>query len=560
MFNRIKEGFGYDSHGKLVDMGKQIEKSGFVKQASILALGGIICRIIGILYKRPLSLLIGKEGIGYFTLANNVYLMILLVASYSIPSALSKEIAKSLAKKEYINVQRIFYCAIFYVVIVGGGASLFAYFGATFLAEQNSVLVLKVFAPTIFLSGLVGVLRGYFQGHGSLTQTSVSQIFEQILNAVISIGAAYFLMQAVAKDTTTQAIFGATGSAIGTGAGVLGAFIFMLWRYFLNRKERAQKRMLSTEEKVESYTTIFKNIFFTITPFILCTAIYNLNTIINQTLYIKILMYKNGLMEETVSAMYGIFAGQAVVIANIPIALASAMSVALIPRIASNYSLGKTKDCNQQIDVAIRVTMLIAIPSAVGIAVLALPIVSILFPLKDTMTQAAQLLFNLSISIVFYSLSTLTNTVLQGIGKINIPVINAVFALIMQTIVLVILLITFGGNLNVLVLASIVNAFLICLLNQIAIKRILSYHIKWKENFIIPIVCASIMGGMTKLIYYVLYLVSASNLFSIIVTIPLAVAIYFIFIIKFGAIGEKELLSFPKGDVVIMIASKLNLL
>ncbi len=540
-------------------MNKQTEKNSFVKQAGILALGGIICRIIGILYKRPLSLLIGKEGIGYFTLANNVYLMILLVASYSIPTALSKEIAKSLGKKEYINVQRIFYCAIFYVVIVGGGASLFAYFGATFLAEQNSVLVLKVFAPTIFLSGLVGVLRGYFQGHGSLTQTSVSQIFEQILNAIVSIAAAYFLMEAVAKDTTTQAIFGATGSAIGTGAGVLCALIFMLWMYFQNRKERAQKRMLSTE-KVEPYVTIFKNIFFTITPFILCTAIYNLNTIINQTIYIKILMYGKGLTEEMVSSLYGIFAGQAIVIANIPIALASAMSAAMIPEIASNYSLGRTKECNQQIDLAIRSTMLIAIPSAVGIAVLALPIVQLLFPLKDTMTQASQLLRNLSISIVFYSLSTLTNTVLQGIGKINIPVINAFLALMIQTIVLVISLVIFGWNLDVLVIASVVNAFLICLFNQIAVKRTLKYHLRWKENFVIPIICASIMGGMTKLIYYALYLVSTSNLLSIIVSIPLAVVIYFIFIIKFGGIGKSELLSFPKGDVMIMIASKLNLL
>lgn len=541
-------------------MDKQIEKNGFVKQAGILALGGIICRMIGILYKRPLSLLIGKEGIGYFTLANNVYLMILLVASYSIPTALSKEIAKSLGKKEYINVQRIFYCAIFYVIIVGGGASLFAYFGATFLAEQNSVLVLKVFAPTIFLSGLVGVLRGYFQGHGSLTQTSISQIFEQIFNAVISIAAAYFLMEAVAKDSTTQAIFGATGSAIGTGAGVLSAFVFMLLMYFLNRNTRKKRGILSTEQKVEPYSILFKNIFFTITPFILCTAIYNLNTIINQTIYIKILMYGKGFTEEMVSSLYGIFAGQAVVIANIPIALASAMSAAMIPGIASNYTLGKTKETNQQIELAVRVTMLISIPAAVGIAVLALPIVQILFPLKDTMTQAAQLLRNLSISIVFYSLSTLTNTVLQGIGKINIPVINAFFALVLQTIVLVVSLVMFGWNLNVLVVASIVNAFMICLLNQIAVHQTLGYHLKWKENFVIPFICAVIMGGMTKLIYYVLYLLSASNLFSIIVSILLALAIYFIFIIKFGGIKESELLSFPKGDVIIAIASKLNLL
>ena len=109
-----------------------------------------------------------------------------------------------------------------YVVVVGGAASILTLVFADVLVGGNSVPVLRIFAPTIFFSGILGVLRGYFQAHGTMVPTSFSQILEQILNAVVSILAAFLLMRMVAgQDDTTLAIYGASGSAIGTGAGVL---------------------------------------------------------------------------------------------------------------------------------------------------------------------------------------------------------------------------------------------------------------------------------------------------------------------------------------------------
>lgn len=174
-------------------------------QAGILAAAGIICKVIGILYRSPLAAVIGDEGNGYYSSAYEIYTIILLVSSYSIPSAISKVIAQRLALREYRNAQKIFRCAIGYVVVVGGLASLFTFFGAGILVGGNSVPVLRIFAPTIFFSGLLGVLRGYFQAHGTMVPTSFSQIVEQILNAVVSILAAFLLIKAVAgKDTTTH--------------------------------------------------------------------------------------------------------------------------------------------------------------------------------------------------------------------------------------------------------------------------------------------------------------------------------------------------------------------
>ena len=198
----------------------------------------MIVKVIGLIYRSPLLSIIGLEGNNYYSAAINIYTIILLISSYSIPSAISKVIAQRLAFKEYRNAQKVFHCALLYVLIVGGIAAVFTYVAAPFLVSKNpnATAALRVLAPTIFFSGFLGVLRGYFQAHSSMVHTSISQILEQIMNAVVSILAAYLLIRMVSsQDTTTQAVYGSAGSAIGTGAGVLTGLLFMFGMYMLNR-------------------------------------------------------------------------------------------------------------------------------------------------------------------------------------------------------------------------------------------------------------------------------------------------------------------------------------
>ena len=128
----------------------------------------IISRVIGLLYRSPLGETIGNEGLGYYSTASNLYTILLLISSYSIPMAVSKIVSERLALKEYRNAHRVFHGALLYAVIVGGVAALVAFFGGKFLLpynQQNALLALRVLAPTIFFSAVLGVLRGYFQAH-----------------------------------------------------------------------------------------------------------------------------------------------------------------------------------------------------------------------------------------------------------------------------------------------------------------------------------------------------------------------------------------------------------
>lgn len=535
----------------------------FILQAGILAVSGIIVRIIGILYRSPLTSIIGDEGNGYYGAAYNIYTIILLLASYSIPSAISKVIAQKLAVKEYRNAHRIFRCAFLYVTVVGGLASILTYVFAGVLVDENAVPVLRIFTPTIFLSGILGVYRGYFQAHRTMVQTSLSQILEQILNAIISILAAWLLMRAAAAggaDSAAMAVRGAMGSAMGTGAGVLTALLFMMLLYHLN--SGYFKRRVDSDHSGEVLTNrqIYAMIFMVVTPFILSTFVYNLSTSLNQTIYINIMKSVKGLNSSEAATQYGIYSGKPMVIINIPIAISSAVSAAMIPTVSGTFATGDREGTRQKVALAIQTTMLVAIPAAIGLAVLARPVTQLLFPQPESLEAASSLLQVLSISVVFYSLSTLTNAVLQGIGEVNRPVIHAAIALVIQTAVLVPMLMFTELNLYSMVFATLVYSFCMCVLNQWAVRKSLEYRQEIMRSFVLPALSAAVMGGVTWALYQFLYAAIHSNVIALFLSIAAAVLIYFAMVLKTGALGREALMSLPGGRTLGNLADRLHLL
>lgn len=540
-------------------MSLEKKSDGFIMQAGILAMAGIICRIIGILYRSPLAAIIGDEGNGYYGSAYNIYTIILLISSYSIPAAISKVIAGKLALKQYKNAQRIFYCAFIYVIVVGGVASLFAFFGARFLVEQKAVMVLRIFSPTIFVSGLLGVLRGYFQAHKTMVQTSISQILEQILNAVISIMAAYLLKQLVIdKDASTQAVYGAMGSALGTGAGVLIALAFMVLMYGINKKEIRERIAKDDHKDILSYKEIFGIIFALVTPFILSTFIYNFSTSLDETIYRKILKLVKHVDVSQIAVWYGVYSGKAVVISNIPIAISSAMSAAMIPSVSGKFATGDIGGTKGKVHTAILTTMLIAIPSAVGIFVLAEPVVGFLFPGQTNIALAGSLLRALSITVIFYSLSTLTNAVLQGIGKVTAPVYHAAIALAAQTVVLVPCLLFTNLNLYSIAIATIVYSLLMCVLNQLAVRKYLGYRQNIKKIFVLPMIASVIMGVCAYFVYQGMHKISGSNLISLIIAIIIAACVYGVLVLRLGVLTKEDIEAMPRGKKLAKLLKKLH--
>jgi stage V sporulation protein B len=568
------------------NIGNKEMKKSLLMNAGILAAAGIISKIIGLLYGSPLAAIIGDEGNGYYGTAYEIYTIILLISSYSIPSAMSKIISARLAVGEFKTAQRIFRCALVYVTIVGLIGSLLLFLGADVLAAGRAATVLRFFAPTIFVFGFLGVLRGYFQAQRTMVPSSVSQILEQVFNAIVSVGAAWILTGiAGTEDMSKRAVYGAIGSALGTGSGVLVALLFMLHIYLFNRKE-IHKRIDSDQHEVLPDKKIYSMIILIVTPFILSTAIYNLSSSLNATLFSRILMYVRHVDEAQVASMYGIYARKAKVITSLPIALASAAASAMLPEVSALLAKGDKEKASETISKVTKVILLIAIPSAVGLFVLAKPFIMILFPQRASIGEAAYLLQILAITVVFYSLSTISNAVLQGIGRVNTPVVNAFLALIVQTVVLSALLVFTDLGGAALCIVTIVYSLLMCILNSMSLKKSITTNNDFKKTYVLPGIAAVVMGVFAFLSYVLVSFIAYSigriqsigtvaaelkfadymytnyfvNLVSAMVAMIVAVIVYFVMLVKIGGASESEIRRIPKAYLLVNVMKKLRIM
>lgn len=539
-------------------------------QAGILAMASMIVRVIGLLYRAPLTAIIGDEGNGYYGTAYNIYTIILMVSSYSMPSAISKLMAQKLAVGEYRNANRVFRCALTYGVLVGLVGSGLLFFGARFLVPDVAVCVLQVFAPTVFLFGILGSMRGYFQARGSMVPTSVSQILEQLANAVVSIAAAWLLMQtAVGADPTRRAQLGAMGSALGTGAGVLIALLFMVFCFRRSKEGRKAEILSDATGKEEKYRIFLRDTILVITPFMLSGVIMNLTTSLNQTIYMRMLIDLKGAGETATTTLYGIFSNKAVVISNIPISIATAVSSAILPGISAAYARRDETGARRQVGNAIRITSIVAIPSAVGLAVLARPITMLMFPQMESLELASSLLSLLAVTVIFYSISTITNAALQSIGRMNLPLVSAGIALVVQTVVLVLLLRFTDLDVRALVLVSILYSVMIFAVNQYYLRRFLGIRQDVRRDYLQPLVCAALMGAAAKAVYYLVSMAAEPmrnlpkgfyfrNLAAMAAALLAAVLVYGYTMVRSGTIRRKDLLSMPKGQLLVRLMEKLH--
>lgn len=541
-------------------MSKKENNNTLVKNATFLMVAALISKIIGMLYKSPLTTLIGRESFACFQFAQNAYFILLMIASFSIPQAVSKIMSERIAFKRYRDAQRVFKGALLYAVIAGGIAALVCIFGASILVPDNMAnarLALQMLAPTIFVSGILGVFRGYFQAYRNMLPTSISQILEQIAVATVALLASGFMVRhfANAGEDTLQR-WSAAGATMGTGAGVCTAFLFMLFVYRVNHKTIAKKIKNDRVSVNESYRFIMKIILLIAAPIILSAFIYNVNGYINGVMYTSILGWKgvpNSLVKQNY-AEYGFF----MTLINIPLTLASTAPTSMMPEVSAQYAIGDLEETKRKIDQATWIAMLISIPASVGLAVLAQPVTRLIFP--STEGVAGQLMVIGVITVILNSTSNISNGVLQAIGKANIPMINAAISLGVDIVFLALVLVFTNMGIYAVVLAMVVYALVMCVLNDRALKKYLGYKNPWRSAYFVPILASIPMGIVAVAVYKLVYAVIGSNFISLIPSIVLAMVVYFVGYLVVAKPKKEDLAALPGGTRLAQVAQKLKIL
>lgn len=542
------------------------KQASFISQGIILAAASVIVRLIGVIYRIPLANTIGNDGLGAYSNAFEVYSIALLLSTYSIPTAISKLISEREDKKEYGNSYHLLQVGMVFAAVLGFFASLLLFIGADFIAEHifkeadlSTAIPLKVLAPTIFVFSIIGVIRGFFQGKHTVIPTSVSQILEQIVNAVVSVVAAKMLISHFSASEKISA-YGAAGGTLGTLCGALAALVFLLF-VFLSYLPYLKRRV--KKDKIGAYEDrafLLKMLLLTTFPIILNQTVYSISSLLDSVLLNQILDAK-GVAETVRRELFGLYSGKYRLMTNVPIAIASSIGMATLPSIVQAHTSKNKELLHSRIAQAVKLNLMIAFPCAGGMAVLASPIMQFVFgDTGEALATTSCMMYIGAASIIFFTYSTATNCILQGVNRMRVPVIHGIISLAIYLVLDVILLMftPLGGY--ALVIGNMVFPLIISALNWWVLRKETGYVQELDRTFLRIGLCTVFMSVLALLIYRGMYFLTESNAISLCVAIGLAMLIYFVMLLMFRAVEEQELLEMPKGALLVRVAKKFRLL
>ena len=524
-------------------------------QGTILAVAGIITKIIGFLYRIPMANLLGNVGNGIYSVSFGIYNIALTLSSCSMPLAVSKLVSARVARDDKGNAKRVFFNALAFALVMGSVAALVLYFGADTLErlydQPGLAKPLRVLAPTTFVVALLGTFRGWFQGHSTMVPTALSQILEQLVNAGVSIFAAWQLMRLHFFDPEVNA-YGAAGGTLGTLAGATAGLLFVGFLFW-----RTCPRRNNPLVKPESQSLLLRQLILTVIPVVLSQTIYQIGYTLDDFVFSNVMAYHH-LTRPEVSALQGVFNTQYNQLVNLPVAIATALAASSVPGIITASITGSRKAAHRKITTVLKLNMVVAIPCAIGLAVLAYPIMHLLFTsLKDKEMLAVHLLQTGSSAAVFYALSTITTAILQASDHMITPVKHCGYSLAIH-VALVFLLLRFTPlGVYALIIGNVTFPLLISVLNCRSLSRKLGYRWRPGRTFGVPLLSSAGMGLVCWSSYGLVTLILPMWV-GLLVSLLFSVLAYGYLILRLHCFSDSQLLDLPLGNRLLRLSKALE--
>ncbi|MCD7855409.1 MAG: polysaccharide biosynthesis protein [Clostridiales bacterium] len=537
-------------------MGKTKKKnSSFVKQAVILAVASMIVRLLGFAYRVPLTNMIGDEGNGIYSAGYYIYTFFLILSSSGLPAAISKMISEKVALGEYKNARRIFKVSLCVAGTLGIIGMAIMFFGAERLAllvgSPRSVYTLMSLAPTVFICAVMSVYRGWYQGFNTTIPTAVSQVVEQIFNAFFSVYLAWVLLGYGIE-------MGAAGGTMGTGIGALAGLITIVIISFITKKSY---NAIFAEDKggyaVETAKQITGRLFKTAIPIITGTAVFSMTNLIDMKMVMVRLAASGAFTSREADILYGQLTGKYVTLTTLPVSISTALATAVLPNIAASIALKDQKAVKAKVNTSLRLTMIISIPAAIGMGVLANQILQLLYP---NYPEGGELLAIGAISIIFLALSQIETGILQGIGKVYVPAVNALIGAIVKIPLNYVLIAIPSINVKGAVISTI-GCYIVCaLLNLLALKRATGIKFDFVSILLKPILASLIMGVGCLGLYKLIYAVLPSNSICTIIAIIFAIIVFVVALALMKGFKREDLALLPMGSKLIATLEKFKLI
>lgn len=523
-----------------------MQKKGFLKGAAILGIAGILVKVIGLLYRIPLANIIGTQGAGVYGSAYPFYTTLLMVSTAGLPPVISKLVAQNIARGDRAGAKKIFKVALALLSTFGLIAALVLYLFSQRFAilskDPLAQLAISYIAPALFFVSVMSAIRGYFQGMQNMFPTAMTQMVEQVGKVVMGL---YFASTMVSKGFE----YGAAGAMLGIMLSELLALLVLIVYYFVKRKKISKKEKTSLKTR-----TILKDIVKLAIPILIGASIMPLVTLTDMLIIKERLMDIGYSMEEARST-FGIFSLFVNPLVNVPGTVSLAFCVSILPVISAAKSTGSLDVVRRNSKIGLKMAMLVGMPSAVGLAILATPIMDMLYGYKLTSNEVAlagSLLAIIAGGVIFLSILQTMNGVLQGLGRVMVPVI----ALGSGALVKIILNYVLVGIPSINIYGAPISTFacymVAAIIDIFMVKYFTNVKFGIRECVIRPILASIFMGASTWGVYALLFN-RVGNAAATIIAVFVGIIMFVVCIPIFNVLTRHEIINIPGGKKMIKL-------
>ncbi len=468
---------------------------------SVLGIAGLICKIVGVLYRIPLANLIGGEGSAIYSQVFSAYNLLLTISSAGIPVAISRMVSHYLTQEDPQNAKRIFRVALVLLGIMGLvlTAVLVLISGqlAGWVGTPDARLGYIAIAPSVFLVCVMSAYRGFMQGRRHMTPTAVSQLIEQVGKVAVALPLAGIGM------AQGGVAMGAAGAMLGTSIAEAVALGYMMIRHALVRKEVDKLPQLSAQPALDG-KFIAKRLVYIAIPITLGACIVPLAGFIDSAMLVRI-MTGIGMGDTEARIRFGLYSTMVLTLINVPTAIAMAMSTNLVPSVAAGMARGDKEYVARESGAGLRLSAVIGFPCSIGMCILAKPILYLLFSGSYTAAQldlAASLLNISSLTIVLFTLVQATSGILQGIGKQRIPMYTLAAGVLCKIALNYTLVRVPGINIQGAPYASLLCYTVSMIPNIYYVCKHTGYRFDWAGVVLRPAAATAVMGAVVYGIWH----------------------------------------------------------
>ncbi len=527
-----------------------MEKRSFVAGAAVLAAAGLLVKFIGAVYHIPLANLVGVDAMRYYDIVYRYYTWLLVISSAGLPTAISKLVSERVTLGDYKGGRQVFKTAFRLLLLVGIFTSLFMYFGADLLAGisypkdasleiAKQALSFRALAPALLFVSLMCAYRGYLQGMQQMTGTAVSQIAEQLFKLAAGFALAKLLLKYGPE-------YAAMGALIGVSISELFALI-IIFVFYIRRRQRFIEPQ-STQKFQTSSLPISRQILMIAVPVTIGASVMPLTGILDSALIIRTLE-GIGYSVEAAGEAYSLLYSYVTRVINMPAVLTVALAMSLVPAISSYTAKKEFRLVKSAALTGMKLALIIGTPCAVGLYVLAEPILGMLYSslTKVQLSVASDLMRTACVGVVFLSLVQALTGVIQGLGKPYVPVINLVFGGFLKVVTLLVLMRRPEINIQGAAVSTVVCYGTAGILDIVYLVRKTGLRLNIFDVFIKPIASSALMGLAVYALYAFL-IAHISPTLATLIAVMLGVALYAAAFIGLRMLNTEDLAFIPGGS------------